>query len=103
MNDQPPGGESVFKKVKPTGTKRQAEYALSDEPPNVSPRVEPDEDVSTTHVVQTICRVVTKKGVFNVEVAIAEETKHNALQDPIIKEHLLNECPKQQLQEGMNT
>ena len=49
-----------------------------------------------------IFTVTTKKIQMDVEVSTTEETVEYALKDPIIQEHLLNEYPKDKLQESMN-
>ena len=61
------------------GIKRLAEYALSDEPSHASQRLEEDtsESAPDAHI-RSICRVIviTKRGVFNVDVAIPGESEH---------------------------
>ena len=60
-----------FKNGTHTQVERRAEYSLSDEPPHVMSRVEPEGDPSSDPVSQTVCRVVTRRGEFNVAVAAA--------------------------------
>ena len=49
-----------------------------------------------------VCTVDLKQGQQEVEIATAIEDEIQALDDPIIQKHLLQEYPKEKLEEGMN-